>query len=48
MTLLQGGYLCLYINGMNSLLACLIGLLPCWTMFFDLFIAAPYIFELET
>jgi len=31
----------------NSLLASLIGLLPCWTTSIDLFIATPYIFKLK-
>ncbi len=39
--------ICLCTNGVNSLLACLIGLLPCWTTPFDLFIVVPYIFELK-
>ncbi len=39
--------LCLCTNGMNSLLACLIGLLLCWTTFFDLFIATPWVFEFK-
>ncbi len=47
MNFLEGGCLCLCIIGMNSLLACLIRLLFCWTTFFDLFIVAPYIFELK-
>ncbi len=34
-------------NGANLLLACLIGLLACWTTSFDLLIVAPCIFELK-
>jgi branched-subunit amino acid transport protein AzlD len=40
-------FLCFCINGVNSLLACLIELLPCWNTSFDLFIVAPCIFELK-
>jgi hypothetical protein len=40
-------FLCLCTNGVNSLLACLIGLLPCWTTSFDLFIIAAYILKLN-
>jgi len=38
---------CLCTNGVNLLLACLIRLLPCWAMYFDLFIVTPCIFELK-